>query len=318
MAISNNNDRKGHCSLCEDNVNDFTRHNREHHIKNPGELWICPYVECSLSWHTFRDGTVTIDEHLANAHQDFRHKKGQAGAFLWRIPTMGTVKHLNSAALKHIARHHHGLIKNYIDARNDALDHLMLRQLPDPGLAALPASAIRIPHADVTDKAVFPNKGVIWKYLIKLRSHIALWDDAINMAKSMIEEDAGKLLDMHIAQPMPLQNGQDYAMPVAEPMPMENEQIQDMFMVQPMPFLNSQGYAMPMAEPMSLENAQVQDMFMGQQMLIQNYQDYAIQMPEPMHVEDGQAHGMFVPDAEMNPEFYGFDIDADADMDLGF
>lgn len=204
VNASNGDRRKSHCSICDKDVHDFTRHNREHHINHPGQLWICPHVGCT--WDVYRDGTVTIDEHLVNSHQDFRHKKGHAGTLLWRfVADKGTLAHLTVPLVKEIARMSHGFIGHYVGRRDSALHGLAMRQLPDPGLAALPTSHVRWPLVALTKEFGFRRKADFYPYLMTIRVHFAIWDDLINVAEMMIHEaDEEAFEDLEEGDPMDL------------------------------------------------------------------------------------------------------------------
>lgn len=187
--------RKYYCNLCEKEVNDFTRHDREHHLRDPGKLWICPIGrgcsedDPSMHWDTLRDGTTTIDEHMVNAHNDFRHRKGYAGRFLWRMSKKGTLSHLNKAPLLYILHKNQSIIPAYIARRDQALLGLQARFPPDEvkawGLVDLPSSTIRDPVEVMT---IENGKNYMVDYVINLRRHLALWEDAIFMAESIIAD----------------------------------------------------------------------------------------------------------------------------------
>lgn len=182
-----------HCSVCHKDVHDFARHNREHHSKGPGQLWICPVVPCKPNWDTQRDGTVTIDEHLANAHHDFRHKRGHAGTLRWRMAGQGTLRHLNIAALLKVAHLSQDCMPSYVARRDNALMYMNHRFIPDPCLAALPESMISRAPVRLTKK--FGRKADFISYLMELRQHFALWDDALNVADMVtLEADQAELV----------------------------------------------------------------------------------------------------------------------------
>lgn len=158
-------------------------------------MWICPIgrncnkKDPSIHWDTYRDGTTTIDEHMVNAHGDFRHRKGYAGKFLWRMLKKGTISHLNKTQLLKIVHMNQGFIPEYIARRDQALLGLQARfpfdDVQASGLADLPASMIRDPAEAITSKT---SKKDMVAYLIEIRRHFALWEDVIFMAELIIVE----------------------------------------------------------------------------------------------------------------------------------
>ncbi|KAJ4390701.1 hypothetical protein N0V93_004299 [Gnomoniopsis smithogilvyi] len=84
--------RKVNCSICARPVHDFARHNREAHIIDPATAIFCPYPQCTRM--ITRDGLITIDDHLAASHSDFRNMAGRGGDLLERTDKVHVLKRL--------------------------------------------------------------------------------------------------------------------------------------------------------------------------------------------------------------------------------
>lgn len=66
------------------------------HVRDPAHKIFCPVVDCNVS--IIRVGTLTIDDHLANHHQDFRNSGGRGGDLLEDSTKKSVLMHLNMKA----------------------------------------------------------------------------------------------------------------------------------------------------------------------------------------------------------------------------
>lgn len=140
-------------------------------------------------WTSFRDGTTVIDEHMVKAHWDFRNWKGYAGALGWRMCSSGCAKHHNKESARAIGTMNQTAIPVCLARKEKALLDLQARLVPDYDvlvacLAALPVSVIHAPAADLYSAKY--KKADLCGYLVEIRCHLALWEDAIKMAESYI------------------------------------------------------------------------------------------------------------------------------------
>ncbi|KAJ4413839.1 hypothetical protein N0V82_008281 [Gnomoniopsis sp. IMI 355080] len=177
-----NGGKKVHCSICDRGVHDFTRHNRETHVVDPGLIFFCPVGDCTKA--IARDGLVTIDDHLAAAHADFRNKVGRGGEFLERTDKANVLSRLTNKSVQYVAEHRQKQVEEYETRRARLIHALNQAGLDYAKLAA--ATLPRNLQKGVVKIRTLKKKDMI-AHAILVRKTLKRWDALLAEAEAMLE-----------------------------------------------------------------------------------------------------------------------------------
>lgn len=166
--------------MCRADKIDFARHNREEHIKDPIKALYCPHEDCDVIVR--RDGTITIDDHLANAHHDFRHTDGRGGDLLERSTQASVLGHLNISALRYVAQDNQLQAEAVIEEQARLSDCLN-GAYPDIDIAFPVALA---PGHACSDVEHMSGKPQLINYIVKLRQELTKWDVRFKVAEDIV------------------------------------------------------------------------------------------------------------------------------------
>lgn len=174
---------KRYCSICSEDVTGFIRHNRAMHIKEPTQIFFCPVGTCNFTVHG--QANLQIDEHLANAHQDFRNIGGRGGELLEHTTAPTVLSHLSKPAAFYVLEEDCLKAEAILEEKARLLRKLQQHNVVLPALEReFPAD---LEPGSVNDRTDRMTKAEMVTLIVRLRVEMKEWYAIFIEAEAMVE-----------------------------------------------------------------------------------------------------------------------------------
>lgn len=154
--------------------------------------FFCPFNGCIMK--TMRDGQITIDDHLAAAHQDFRNEDFRGGDLLMRSNKPNVLSKLTTDSARYVAKYRQGQFAEREKKRDE-----LIEQLKTEGIKYSKLEDAAVP-GDLKKGAVDTSnlkKTAAINHAILVRNTLTKWDAIIAEAENKLAE---KLAENKLAE----------------------------------------------------------------------------------------------------------------------
>lgn len=134
-----------------------------------------------------RDGQITIDDHLAAAHQDFRNEDARGGDLLFRSDKSNVLSKLTHKSACHVAGYRQSLVAEYEKKRAK-----LIKQLETKGINYHKLQAATLPD-DLKEGAVDTDKltkSAAVAHAVLVRKTLNKWDALLEEAKNKLDKES--------------------------------------------------------------------------------------------------------------------------------
>ncbi|KAJ4391289.1 hypothetical protein N0V93_004906 [Gnomoniopsis smithogilvyi] len=175
---------KRHCNTCGEDVFGFTRHNRTNHIQDPSQILFCPVGTCDFAAHS--DHTTQMDDHLANAHLDFRNTAGRGGDHLENATEISILSHLNKDTALYVLSEDRLKVEAIMEEKERLLLKLQQQHgITWPALERDFSADLTPGSVDIDTSSV--KKAEVVTLIIKLRREMKKWYNIFIEAEDLME-----------------------------------------------------------------------------------------------------------------------------------